>query len=249
MRLLLSGEGPTDLGVCTNALGRCDGSDWRPGPMAVLLTRLIHAWLGYDLRDTPHCIHSISETALCAATKALPNRLQPTRGKKRGAETGYYYGNARTLAIEAKSLAQTHDDAVLAVFFRDSDGTASAKASTWGDKWQSIGDGFRSADFQHGVPMLPRPKSEAWLMAIASPNRQDCSGLEDLSGNDASPNSAKARLAAWMPTLNSAEEWCDWVQAQGDMGGLVLQRLSTMPSFNWFYGELRRAAEAICKTG
>jgi hypothetical protein len=236
MKLLLSGEGASDLGICTNSLGRCDGSEWRPGAMAVLLVRLLETWLGYDLLDTLDAIHNISETALCAATKELPTRLQPARGKKRGAEIGYYYGNAKTLALEATKLAETSSDSVLAVFFRDSDGTASAKASTWSDKWKSICDGFANVDFKHGVPMLPRPKSEAWLMAITTPGLKDCRGFEELPGNDESPNSAKSRLSILRPDLLSAADWCDWLQSCAALDDGEMQRLRTMGSFDAFYG-------------
>ncbi len=53
---------------------------------------------------------------------------------------------------------------VIAVLFRDSDGTASSGRGLWEDKRKSIEDGFGEAGFDYGVPMIPKPKSEAWLL-------------------------------------------------------------------------------------
>ncbi|MDE2402784.1 MAG: hypothetical protein KGL90_14085 [Burkholderiales bacterium] len=101
MRLLLSGEGPTDLGVCNNALGRCDGADFKHGAMTKLIIQLLEPLLGYSLADFPDSFAYVSETALCEETKATPRRLQPTRGKKKGA------GTQRGLAIKQCSKRLT----------------------------------------------------------------------------------------------------------------------------------------------
>ncbi|MEI7868740.1 MAG: hypothetical protein WCI11_12680 [Candidatus Methylumidiphilus sp.] len=53
MILVLSGEGPTDLGACTNALGQCDGADFAIGPLMVLVDQILAPVLGYPLRTKP----------------------------------------------------------------------------------------------------------------------------------------------------------------------------------------------------
>lgn len=194
MKLLLSGEGASDLGACGNAQGWCDGADFRIGPMTVVLSQLAEVQLGYTLLDTPDSLHYISETALCEQEKARPVRLRPARSKKQGVETAYYYGNAFMLGHLAQALATESEEHVLAVLFRDNDGTRSSVGSLWDDKWKSMEDGFARSGFAHGVPMLPKPKSEAWLLCNALPHARSYANLEDISGNDDSPKSAKSQL-------------------------------------------------------
>lgn len=56
--------------------------------------------------------------------------------------------------------------------------------------------GFQKAGYESGVPMIPKPKSEAWLLcAVKSTPYQHCDKLENESGNDNSPNSLKKQLA------------------------------------------------------
>lgn len=239
MRVLLSGEGPTDLGTCTNALGVCEGPDFRIGPMTVLLSQMAAPRLGYDLLDTPDSLHSISETALCARAKAMPFRLQAARGKKKGVETGYFYANAMALGNCAQQLETEMDEPVLAVLFRDNDGTRSSPGSLWTDKWQSMHDGFLRSGFKHGIPMLPKPKSEAWLLCRVATG--SCASLENMSGNDDSPNSAKARLDAALGGHLSGEELADWLM----LHPLDTDRASSMPSFKAFQDALECALDGV----
>lgn len=241
MRALLSGEGVTDLGSCTNALGVCEGQDFRIGPMTVLLSQLAEHKLGYSLLDTPDSLRFVSETALCAQAKAMPARLQPARSKKKGAETSYFYANAMMLGRLALEFETETGEPVLAVLFRDSDGTRSSPNTLWADKLQSMHDGFLRSSFEHGVPMLPKPKSESWLLCAALPQLLSCAVLEDISGNDNSPNSAKAQLDAALCGHKSCEELCAWLaQNPLDAG-----RAATMPSFKAFWDALDSALDRV----
>ena len=241
MKVLLSGEGPTDMGACTNAVGQCEGQDFRIGPMTVLLSQLAEPKLGYDFLHAADSVRFVSETALCAYAKAMPTRLQAARGKKKGVETGYFYVNAMALGRMAKDLAHANDEPVLAVLFRDCDGTRSSPASLWADKWQSMQAGFARSGLEHGVPMLPKPKSEAWLLCAASPALAHCAGLENISGNDNSPNSAKLKLSIALNGRTSADELCEWL-AQNPLDA---ERASTMPSFRAFHGALGAALDRV----
>jgi len=235
MKILLSGEGPTDLGVCHNAQGNCDGADFKQGPMTQVLIQLLEPLLDYSLTDYPDSFTYVSETALCTQTKATPARLQPTRGKKKGVETSYFYSNAMTLGRMAVDLAAQVGESVVAVFFRDSDGTRSSPSSRWQDQWQSIVDGFKHSGFEFGVPMLPKPKSEAWLLCAAGFHLGgDCSSLEALSGNDHAPDSAKSQLDAVLGHHHGADELCDWLIENP----VDVARISTMPSFHAFHQAL-----------
>ena len=116
-------------------------------------------------------------------------------GRRRPKETQYFERNARALAAAAKALEQEKDDSVVAVLFRDSDGTHSSSRGLWKDKQESISRGFKIENFGNGVPMVPKPKSEAWLLCALKANPyQHCIGLENESGNDRSPNSLKKQL-------------------------------------------------------
>ncbi|MFS2224644.1 hypothetical protein [Pantoea sp. B65] len=119
-------------------------------------------------------------------------------GKNRpGVETGLFYRNALMLGKKTKQLAEEFDDRVIAVLFRDCDGTRSEPARLWQDKVNSIRQGFRDAGLGRcGVAMVPKPKSEAWMLCVLRDNYQQCARLENLSGNDDSPDSAKAQLKA-----------------------------------------------------
>ena len=87
--------------------------------------------------------------------------------------------------------------------------------------------------------MVPRPKSEAWMLCglLKHDNQnQDCSWLEDESGNDASPNSLKRRLAAHLGHESTATEQADLVR-----DGAINPELIDLPSFTAFRDELNQA--------
>lgn len=235
MIFVLSGEGPTDLGTCNNAQGGCSGDDFEIGPMTVLVEQLVESRVGFRLRDLPDQIHYISETALCDKAKALPNRLLPARSKKKQVEMGYFYTNALVLGEIAKRLEAEKGDEAIAVLFRDCDGTRSAKAGLWDIKWQSILDGFNRSQFDRGVPMLPKPTSEAWLLSAAQdPPYQNCQSHEDLPGNEVSPNHPKKKLDAAFGEHKSRVELCDWLDETPFDPVLA----GAMPSFKAFRDRL-----------
>ena len=98
MIVILSGEGPTDLGQCNNAQGQCRGENFAVGPMTVILDRLIEqSRLSYSLFHVPDGYRFVSENALevrAAERKQQKIKLASFVGKKRGEETGYFYINA-----------------------------------------------------------------------------------------------------------------------------------------------------------
>jgi hypothetical protein len=237
---LLSGEGPGDIGSCQTATGTCQGADFKPGPMAWLIDKLVEPHWDYSPLETSSCIF-ISEIALahhCREQKlgtALP-------GKKRPVETGYFFKNARGLARLAKARSAHDLCPVGVVLFRDSDGTVSSQRSLWQDKARSMEAGFAAEDFGLGVPMVPKPKSEAWLLcAVQAVKYQNCTRFENLSGNDASPNSAKTELAAALAASGrSYEDVGDMVE-----NGEIHPRQIQMPSFNCFKDRLETVARQM----
>lgn len=237
MRLWLSGEGPSDLG----AMGPGpSGDEFRPGPMAVMVDRLVETRIGYSMLDLHHaggdCIRFIAETELAQAGKKGPLLLP---GQKFGKHNTFFTRNAQALGLLAKNDALASDQPTVAVLFRDGDGTRSVAKSQWQDKFNSIQRGFELVDFPSGVPMVPRPKSEAWLLcALRQPTYSSCEKLEDASGNDASPNSLKGQLEQ-VAGAAGADEQAQWLRD----GTVDVNRID-MPSFNAFRGELERALSA-----
>lgn len=244
MKLLLSGEGPSDFGGCAYPLSECTGAGFRHGPMTRLLVALLdhlNPW-GYSLQDYPDSFLYLSEARLMELVKSNQSpRGMRLRGKKTRAETRYFFDNAKALGVRAKQLANEWSDCVIAIFFRDVDGTHNHPGQ-WRDKVKSVQDGFVAAEFQLGVPMLPTPKSEAWLICMAAGQPgNSCAVLETVPGNDAAPKSAKKQLDAALGEHLNAADLAAWVDAQQPIDFI---RLRTMPSFASFEDSLRAAIQA-----
>lgn len=243
MRLLISGEGPSDIGTCNNAQGVCMDGAFSPGPMTTWLNRLWQALLNYDLLTVPEAVVFVSEKTLAQEAKQSGKRMQPLRGKHKPAETGLYFGNAKQLGLIAKKLLQMSETPLMAVLFRDTDGTRSAPGQHWQTKWDSIVSGFRAADFDFGVPMLPKPKSEAWLLCATKEGNHSHAALEDISGNDDSPTSAKDQLDQVFGEHQSAAQLADWCQTNP----VDWSNLMTMPSFKAFFDRFHVVTNAILR--
>jgi hypothetical protein len=240
MIFVLSGEdGDSDLGKCVNAQGSCEGEDFKIGPMTVLLDQLLEPRLGYSVRSIPNGYHYVSKVHLVEKMSERKNNARSVSlaGKKRGLETGYFYTNAWMLAEIAQALEESRQDKAVAVLFRDCDGTRTTQAGVWQSKWDSMQSGFNRAQFDRGVPMLPNPKSEAWLLCAATPQLSDCARFENVSGNDDSPNSAKAQLDAVLGGHQTGATLCDWLDAHP----IDEARAATMLSFKAFQQSLEQA--------
>ncbi len=243
MKLLLSGEGPTDLGVNRAVAG---GVEFVPGPMAHVVDRLLETHLGYSILRWHELggdsVSYVGESELASLGKP-GSPLFP--GVKFGKGTALFTRNAQVLGLKATEEARGAAVPVVAVLFRDGDGTRSVPHTDWEQKVASIERGFELVKFNAGVPMVPRPKSEAWLLcALKSQAYAHCDALEEAPGNDASPRSLKGRLEALVGHEAPAAEQSDWVQS----GRVDPQRIE-MPSFRRFrealdgaYGNASRAA-------
>jgi hypothetical protein len=191
MILLVSGEGPGDIGSCTNGQLQCAGSDFKAGPMAGIIDKLAEPIINYSLLDT-QAMEFVSEHEVSLHSKRSPKRYPTMPGKKHGLETAFFSKNARSLAqLAKKKMADNPGTPIGAVLFHDKDNEAS-----FHQKWKSIEDGFKLEEFEYGVPMLPNPKSEAWLICALKANPyQNCAKLEtSLPGTDGAPHSAKKIL-------------------------------------------------------
>ena len=90
-------------------------------------------------------------------------------------------------------------------------------------------DGFDEEKFSKGVPMIPKPKSEAWLICALKKNAyQNCHALENRSGNDNSPRSLKDELAKLLGERATPDLLCEKVRTKVDIDKIK------MPSFQSF---------------
>ena len=233
MFFLLSGEGITDMGSAKTATTICEGDDFVAGPMAVVVAKVVEARHKYSI--IKGACGFISEGSVAHRASELKTAKKKLRlpGKKQAKETRYFFNNARILARFAKEKATALKDEVVTVLFRDSDGTASAGRGEWVDKRESMLNGFEEEGFDKGVPMIPKPKSEAWLIcAWKKQPYQRCEALEERSGSDNSPNNLKDELAELLDEELSPGLLCEKVGQSFDIDKI------TMPSFKAFRDRL-----------
>lgn len=240
MYFLLSGEGPTDLGSSTDNQPATGEKDARVGPLALLVDQLVHSAANCSpLVDSRLEILSKRALSEMYALVRKPRKMS-LPGKRSERETRYFYRNARMLAAIALERQYSLKEDVVAILFRDADGTASGDRGERDAKYQSMRNGFRDESFVRGVPMIPKPKSEAWIIcALRKPKYRNCGPLEDESGSDNSPNSLKKQLAnlcsGQFPTSDQLRDWV--------LEGEIDPHKIRMPSFDQFKADLLSALE------
>ena len=84
--------------------------------------------------------------------------------------------------------------------------------------------------------MLPKPKSEAWLLCAIKNSYQNCNALENESGNDNSPNNLKTQLETFGLTH---DEICEKIKANK----IGIEKID-MKSFNIFKNRLHEVLDA-----
>ena len=243
MILLLSCEGPTDLGTSERG-GLCRGNEFLPGPMARLVEQLLEPCLGITIlsyaRDSDsEWVYFLCKADLGQKARDLKNPKSlflPGADVPKGAL--YYVKAAYALGLHAREIETQSGDLVMAVFFRDSDGTQTCPRTQWQDKRNAVEKGFEAAEFAGGVAMIPKPKSEAWLLCALQRHYQHCDSLEDESGNDDSPNSLKKQLAECLEQEICREVLDDLVRE-----GTIVAANIQMPSFVAFKTSLLEAAQ------
>ena len=100
--------------------------------------------------------------------------------------------------------------------------------------------GFTEQDyFELGVPMIPMPKSEAWLLcALKDSPYQSCNQLERESGNDNAPNPLKKQLNEALNGESTVAKHNELI-----LSGVVDINQINMDSFTKFKAKLRSAVE------
>ena len=243
--LLLSGEGRRDIGYALNPAAKiCSPEEWVPGPMGKIVDQLYALHAGHSAIEN-HAAYFVPEHKLTEHAKLI------SHPKLRGKNNNHFH---RKNAIALASLAYTLSDSldtkpIVVVFFHDCDGTQSSPTTRHSTLYDSINGekgGFKIAGLCSGVPMIPRPKSEAWLLcAFKDPPYQHCAQLEDLPGNDASPQSAKKLLDDRIAELG--EGGCRYDCDLCCECKININRID-MPSFNIFKADFLKAMSCNCHT-
>ena len=235
MYFLFSGEGPTDMGVGTGATVICEGEDYQCGPMAIIVDQIVENRHKYSLFEA-QCCGYVSEQSITARASELKDVKKEIRlpGKWKAKETHFHFNNARVLARIAGEKQQQLKDEVVAVLFHDSDDTASHGRSEWNAKFNSMLDGFEEERLAKGVPIVPKPTSEAWLIAgmTGSPNHGGRS-LEEWSGKKNSPKSLKGELEKLLGEKPTADKLCEMVKERQ-----IDYKKIPLPSFTAFKNRL-----------
>ncbi|CAK13553.1 hypothetical protein [Pseudomonas entomophila] len=237
MLLLVSGEGVSDIGGHEHGQ---QGLIFTAGPMTHVIDRLVEHRFDYSLLQADS-VEFVHKSELVAAKAKNTGRMLRAPGKRREQETRYYYENAQRLALKAVELGARYGGPVIPVLFRDADTLSSSSRNEWQAKWQSMLDGFESGGSVLGIPMLPKPKSEAWLLcACRQPPYQHCAGLEDESGNDDAPEPLKRMLSDACDGQSSAAALVGFI-VEGAIDPLRIQ----MPSFDAFRERLSQVLDQI----
>jgi hypothetical protein len=229
MRFLLSGEGPSDIGACSGGNDACEVAEFEPGPMAVIVDQIVERQHNYSPLGAGVCMF-VSKRLLSRRATELKDARKSLGlpGRKRAKETRYFFNNSRVLARMAIDESAERGDEVVAVLFRDSDGTASAGRGLWDEKRRSMLQGFDEEEFGHGVPMIPKPKSEAWLICAVKQNPyQNCDALEGRSGNDRSPNSLKKELREILGGDVTPLSLCERMRNDFDIDKIAMSSFTT----------------------
>lgn len=236
--ILVTGEGGSDMGGSNNSHSISSGASYNLGPMALLAVRLLQKIIpdwnedNIDFQSPNNWMTCISGNELTRQAKGVRKHRPSTKLKKGFVE---HANRATTMAGYAKDNGHQ-----LAFYFHDTD------KCDFDDLHQSIMLGFNGIEGVHGIPMIPKPTSEAWLICS---QKQDpyahCTALEiELSGNDAASdeNAPKKVLARLLGQEATTEQQYEMV------AGIDITRID-MPSYNQFKTDLTTAIEGVCGHG
>lgn len=222
MIVLCSGEGSSDIGVSVYDAerGTVTGVKW--GAVGSILMRMLEECRGDEHDSDEHCLVLKDEVA----DKAKSVRTQFFPGEKHGKGSAYFRKAAYGFGLIASDKAKEEGEDVIAVLFRDSD-PSNSTCAVWQDKFDSVDSGFKAAGFDCGIPMIPKPTSEAWLLALCECHADNCCALESETDRDA----LKKNLDKKLQSAGLGHE--DFYLSLRD-GSQPLGNLEYMPSFNAF---------------
>jgi hypothetical protein len=236
----LSGEGASDMGVCRQNSKQhfCSGNDYLPGPMARIVDAIIVQQYCCSAIDNGTAV--FVDGAIIEQTK---HTLKPSKksirlpGGKIKIETRFHFEDARAFAVIVGGFVSENSiQDFVAVLFRDSN-----TDTEWQNKWNSMVWGFEIGFTEKGqpnagVPMLPCPISEAWLLCAIyrqeNPH-QNCDKLEKTRHGEQHDHALKIQFETLIGEHPSRELLNDHI-----ISGKIDHTLIDLPSFNDFKREL-----------
>lgn len=232
MKCLLLGEGPSDLGANDDfAVPR-----FRKGPMIWAIDSLASR-RGFDGIDYALLSRGEVSRGIRQSHRGISARPKEVDPEHRAIyQSAWYLG--KTALAEGKDMA---------VFFHDADRTRSAPCDQARKLEEAMDAGFAVAGFFAGVPMIPVPRSEAWLLACFQKGlaRQSAYNhaerFENLPANDQSPNLAKKLLQAAVGAESEADTYSKVMDEIADVNWSQVK----MPSFNRFRERLEYVLDAL----
>ena len=236
MTCLLLGEGASDLGVNSDY----EEPRFQKGPMTLVIDFLAKKM---GVREIEYELLSRGDVSL--GLKKC-NRQIASRPKKVDQKFRAIYLFAWYMGTQASKVGK---DAV--VYFHDPDHTNSGSANTVDRMAGAMVLGFDMARYQYGVPMIPVPRSEAWLLAyfqkgLAKQMAYNKSErFEKLPANDDSPKSAKKLLKQAVGARTESETYTMVMKEICDIDWTRVD----MPSFNRFRSRLESVIDAYKVTG
>lgn len=245
-RLIVTGEGPTDMGCCENQLNVCSCHDYQIGPVAILVSRLLERYLPEWNADQLEFQNPESFTTFVYRFRLsqIAKEKQLIRPSKKGVRSGFVEHAQRAAALGDYAKLNGFQ---IAAYFHDTDGTRSELRDDPHRREnlvKAINEGFRAVDFSEcGIAVVPKPTSEAWFLCARKVEPyQHCDILEtELSGNDRSPQRAPKKLLAEALSIEELDRkiLCE-IARQVD-----IERID-MNSFNAVRDSLRQAITTIC---
>lgn len=239
--VLVTGEGPTDMGVPNNQQNICTGDQYNIGAMAIIAVKTLQYYLPdwvsshLDLHDPRTWITYIGGNKLAELAKGT-QKFKPSKKLSKG-----FVEHASRAAVMAKYAYDNEHQ--LGIYFHDADKELTSEFIT---AIKLGANSFESEDITYSpiVAMIPKPTSEAWFICAKKENPYThCAQLENnLSGNDSasSQNSPKRVLA----TLLGVQDCTTPIQLELAMECDIEQ--IDMPSFNQFKDDLCEAILKIC---
>jgi len=245
-RVVVSGEGVTDIGIATNGEHIAHEENFQPGPMYKLIEKLLSQHL-------PDWHQGLETTTSFVYRKGLGELVRgkdvPTRfPSKNKAVQGHVEHTKRAFALSLVANDLTGEgENTLAVYFHDTDGTRSELArepKRQENRVEAIKLGFNTAGFSTGVAMVPKPTSESWLYCSCKDSPYiTCQQLEtSLSGNQKSDRHPKVKLA----------EACEPEVVNFDKLNVIVDEIDlsrlNMESFNVFRNDIKAVIRVTCGT-
>ena len=247
MHLIATGEGPTDIGSCRNGSGVSHDENFLHGPMYELFLKLLESCLP-DWNQGQELSHTfVYRKELGQKAKASKVRLPSTDKVVKG-----HLEHAKRAAALAEMTKENFPDTwanSLSVYFHDCDGTRSEldrEPDMQENRVKAVLSGFRAAEYNYGIAMIPKPTSESWIICSVKDNPYcHCDILEtDLSGNDRSLERA--------PKIVLGNAIDNQSYTRTDLGALIanidINRLDDMPSFKQLKQNIINAVQIACGT-